>query len=297
MQADKITLLTDRGVVRVTGEDATSFLDNLVTNDLEGMAEGEARFAALLTPQGKILFDFLVVRTADGYLLDIARDKAAELVKRLVLYKLRAKVMLEDCAATYTVGVAWDGSGGVPSASIPYRDPRAADAGQRFIAQAQVPPPARQQATDGAQAFWRHLIALGIPEGGRDYAFGDAFPHEANMDRLQGVSFSKGCFVGQEVVARMQHKTVVRKRITRVTGASPLVAGAEVKAGEATIGTVGSVAGNEALAMVRLDRAIEALDKGEAITAGGVPIIVDPAALNTYRVDADRKSDLKAQRL
>ena len=314
MSDTKIALLDDRGVVRVSGEDATAFLDNLVTQDVTGMAEGEARFAALLTPQGKILFDFFVVRTVDGYLLDVARGKAAELVKRLTLYKLRAKVAIDDMSNYVCTWVIWasgdmhaiQSNGSIttfPSPVAAYQEPRQPIFGMvewRHIIDV------AQSETTMAMAKARQIdvgdyrtrrISLGIPEGGKDYAFGDAFPHEVNMDRLNGVSFTKGCFVGQEVVARMQHKTVVRKRIVKVTGAAPLMSGAAIKVGEATIGAVGSVAGNAGLAMLRLDRVIEANDKGQAITSDGQPLTVDGEPLELYRAESAAKAEVKAARI
>ena len=139
-------------------------------------------------------------------------------------------------------------------------------------------------------AYHTHRIALGIPEGGKDYEFGDAFPHEANFDLLDGVSFEKGCYVGQEIVARMEHRGTVRKRIVRVAGASELPATRpDVKIGDVVIGRLGSVAGRMGLAMLRLDRAIEAVDKGEPITADGIALEVDAAMLARQRkVMADK---------
>ena len=125
-----------------------------------------------------------------------------------------------------------------------------------------------------AEEYHAHRIALGVPEAGKDYALGDTFPHEADMDQLGGVSFTKGCFVGQEVVSRMQHRAQVRKRVVPVeaVGSGELQAGAEITAGAAVIGKVGSVAGRRALAMLRLDRAAEAKAKGEPLMAGGIEI-------------------------
>ena len=305
MTPDQIAVLTDRGVVRVSGEDALSFLDNLVTNDLLGMAMGEAKFAALLTPQGKILFDFFVVRTGDDFLLDVAREKAADLVKRLSLYKLRAKVEAADLSQTLQVVAGW-GLGLLGANRLRgYRDPRLEGLDDRLIGPSEPVAEvlrragleARERRSVEDASYHAHRIAVGVPEGGRDYPFGDTFPHEANMDRLNGVSFSKGCFVGQEVVARMQHKTVVRKRIVRLTAAGPLTSGAVITVGEAAIGAIGSVAGNQALAMVRLDRVIEAIEKGQQVTAGGQPVMVDPGDLQLFRDETARKSAEKAARI
>ncbi len=122
-----------------------------------------------------------------------------------------------------------------------------------------------------------------MPEGGKDYEFGDAYPHEADLDLFNGVSFKKGCYVGQEVVSRMQHKTVVRKRVVMVSGAAGLAAGADILFGEAAVGRVGSVDGRHALDMLRLDRAAEAQDKGIALTAGGIEVTPDANEVARYR--------------
>jgi hypothetical protein len=281
MSTPRIARLEDRGVVRVAGPDATSFLQGLVTNDIEKLATRPAIHAALLTPQGKILFDFLVVRDGDGYLLELQRDKVAELVKRLGFYRLRAKLEIVDASAVYEVAAYWgaapDALGEPPSGSIVLADPRLAALGWRGLAR--VPEalagagPRVMDPPRPAAPYHEHRIGLGVPEGGRDYAYGDAFPHEANLDQLNGVDFEKGCYVGQEIVARMEHRGTARKRLVPVKGMGPLPQpGTEVTAGEVSLGTLGSVAGGRALAMLRLDRAAEALQKGEAVSAGGVAL-------------------------
>ena len=281
MPTSHIALLPDRGVIAVTGEDARAFLDNLITNDMDLLDGQDAIHAALLTPQGKILFAFFVVKQQDGFLLDTARAGVADLMKRLTLYKLRAKVALNDISSSRTVVVAWGGPPPAVPLGAAYEDPRNPQLGHRLI----IAPEIAQKLAgedEGVAAYDRHRIALGVPEAGRDYLLGDTFPHEANFDGQAGVSFTKGCFVGQEVVARMQHKTVVRKRVVRVTGDGPLVESGDVKIGEANIGRIGSAAGKEALAMLRLDRAVEARGKGQSLTGDGVAIHVDPTALDAF---------------
>jgi folate-binding protein YgfZ len=166
-----------------------------------------------------------------------------------------------------------------------YADPRTDDLGWRLIV-----PRARLESLSGkhvpADMYDARRVELAIAEGGRDYALGDTFPHEANYDRLNGVSFTKGCFVGQEVVARMQNRTLVRKRVTMITGTEALATGTEVRLGAAVLGTVGSIAGPHGLALLRIDRAAEAADKGEPLVAGGATIIVDAGALDQYRASA-----------
>ena len=271
----KIAVLADRGVVRVVGADAERLLQGVITNDMDLLSAQPAIHAALLAPQGKILFDFFVAKAADGYLLEVAADKAADLAKRLAMYRLRAKVDLEDRRADYRVFALWGGAADTceDAAAVSFRDPRLSALGVRVLTAAPFAPAAAARHVEAsAEDYHAHRIALGVPEGGKDYAFGDAFPHEADLDQLHGVSFTKGCFVGQEVVSRMQNRASVRKRIVPVVGDAPLQAGAEVVAGAAVIGTVGSVAGAHALALIRLDRAAEAAAKGDRLVAGGVVI-------------------------
>ncbi|WP_099900809.1 YgfZ/GcvT domain-containing protein, partial [Methylobacterium frigidaeris] len=198
-----LALLPDRTVVAVTGADASSFLQGLLTCNVETLPEGEARLGALLSPQGKILFDFLVSRAPDGFRLDVARDRVTDLVKRLTLYRLRAQVTIEVLPLAVVAG--W----GAEAPSPALRDGRLADLGWRlYLPEDEAP------ATDAdAAAYAAHRIGLGVPEGGTDFALGDAFPHEALMDQLGGVDFKKGCYVGQEVVSRMQHRGTARTRI------------------------------------------------------------------------------------
>lgn len=293
-------ILNDHGAVAVGGAAAVAFLDNLVTNSLEGMDEGTARFAALLNPQGKILFEFVVVRTAEGYLLDVRRDKAADLVKRLTLYRLRAKVEIQDVSAQHAVAAVWWLPLGARPTSFTYEadvaamyaDPRDSRLGVRLIVKrAEGQPPIRHLtgvAMSDETAYRAARIDAGVAEACHDYALSDAYPHEANFDLTNGVSFTKGCYVGQEVVSRMQNKTVVRKRVVRITG-TDLAAGAEIKVGDAAIGSVGTSAGGRALALVRLDRVAEALDKQQQITVGGKPIVVDASAVERYRTSVKNK--------
>src|SRR5262245_30328995 len=277
-----VALLPDRGVVRVGGADAGKFLQGLVTHDIGRLAKQPAIHAGLLTPQGKIQFEFFVVQDDGGFWIDIAREKAAEFVKRLTFYKLRAAVTLTDSSAELDVCAAWgDGARTMPTAVLKaYGDPRLADLGERWL----LPSGAAEgfcAMTGGpvraaADAYHAHRIALGIPEGGKDYAFGDTFPHEANFDVLGGVDFDKGCFVGQEVVSRMQHRAIVRKRIVPVIGSSALpLSGTKIESDGVVIGTLGSTAGTRGLALLRLDRAEEAVAGGKTLTTGGVSITIE----------------------
>ncbi|MCP1550141.1 MULTISPECIES: CAF17-like 4Fe-4S cluster assembly/insertion protein YgfZ [Methylorubrum] len=259
-----IALLPDRAVVAVSGPDALPFLQGILTCNVETLPEGEARLGALLTPQGKIQFDFLVSRTRDGFRLDATAERVADLVKRLGLYRLRAKVSV---AAEPTLGVAaaWGGSE-TAAETVRVRDGRLPALGERlYFAEGAF-------SADATEAdYHTHRIGLGVPEGGRDFAFSDAFPHEALMDQLGGVDFKKGCYVGQEVVSRMQHRGTARTRILPIVyrdGPAP-EPGTEVTAGARSLGVTGSAAGERGLATIRLDRLGDALAVGEPVRAGG----------------------------
>jgi folate-binding protein YgfZ len=268
--------LNDRGVVRVSGEEVKAFLDNLLTCDLDKVLPERARLGALLTPQGKILFDFIVFEAppdaGGGYYLDVLKAYAPDLAKRLNFYRLRAKVLVEDRSESLAVVAGWgDAARPADEVGLVADDPRLPALGWRAVVAVED---AAGLAGVEAAAYHAHRIALGIPEGGRDFLFGDAFPHEALMDQLQGVDFDKGCYVGQEVVSRMQHRGTARTRIVPLVYVDGFVteAGAEVTAGDKTLGKAGTGANGRGLAMIRLDRAEDALAAGETIRAGGLPV-------------------------
>ncbi|MGA2567155.1 MAG: folate-binding protein [Pseudolabrys sp.] len=272
----KAALLPDRGVVKVAGDDARRFLNGLITNDMGKVAPGSARFAALLTPQGKIIVDFFVA-DGGGFFLDCPRALAAALVEKLNFYKLRAKVTAEDLSQALGVMAVWDGAG-LSEYGLYYADPRLAALGTRTI----LPPDfAAEAAADlgatltDAEAYDAHRIALGVPRGGMDFTYGDTFPHEADMDQLNGVDFEKGCYVGQEVVSRVEHRGSARSRVVPIAydEFSPLP-GVAMMAGDKQVGQLGSTAKGRGLAFVRLDRAADALAAGTPFTAGGIAIHV-----------------------
>jgi len=296
MTRARIALLPDRGVVAVNGDDARKLLQGVVTNDLDTFDHGApAVHAGLLTAQGKILFEFLIVPAQGGFLLETARERSAALVQRLMLYKLRAKAEIKDASANYTVAALWQDGGPpvAPEGAAAFVDPRHPALGIRILASLASDWVMAECAAEPATAddYAAHRIACGVPEGGKDYELGDTFPHEANFDWFAGVSFTKGCYVGQEVVSRMQHRATVRKRVVRVTGTEYLPSGhPEVRLGEVAIGRLGTVAGREGLALIRLDRALEASDGGQPLTAGGVAVVVDQMALARQREVAGQRA-------
>lgn len=277
-----IALLPDRAVVMVGGADATAFLQGILTANVETLPADEARLSALLTPQGKIQFDFLVSREGEGFRLDGPADRVPDLVKRLNLYRLRAKVTIAADPAQ-GVAAAWDGSE-TAARIVRKRDGRLTALGERLYFEQGA-----FSADASEDAYHAHRIALGIPEGGRDFAFGDAFPHEALMDQIGGVDFRKGCYVGQEVVSRMQHRGTARTRILPVTyhdGAAP-EPGTAVTAGARSLGVTGSRAGERGLAAIRLDRLGDALAAGEPVRAGGLLAGVIKPDFATFAFPAD----------
>jgi tRNA-modifying protein YgfZ len=269
-----ICLLTDRGVIEMAGPDAAGLIQRLITNSVLNIPKGEARYAALLTPQGKLMFDFFVVPLPPGpeagYFIDCLKEHIGDLVKRLDAYKMRAKVTFEDKSEGFGVAAAFGGEAPASVEGVVYRDTRAPDMGLRIIAPRDVL--ARLQNVSEA-AYEVHRIKQGVPKGGIDFAYGDTFVHDANLDLLNGVDFKKGCYVGQEVVSRVQYRQSARKRVVKIhfEGEAP-AQGTQITAGEAAIGQVGSTADREGLAMVRLDRLEEARASGVSLRAGNVGI-------------------------
>jgi folate-binding protein YgfZ len=275
----KAAFLPDRGVVKVAGEDARNFLNGLVTTDVALVQPGLGRFGALLTPQGKITVDFLITEApaghGGGFLLDCPRALAQTLADKLGFYKLRAKVTVENLSDSLGALAAWDGEPAIKP-DLAFADPRQENFGWRVLVPEELVP--KVAALIGADlvdstAYEAHRIACGIPRGGIDFMYSDAFPHETNMDRLRGVDFDKGCYVGQEVVSRMQHRGTARTRVVRlILEGSPPETGVAIVAADKPVGTMGSSADGMGLGLVRTDRAADAIDAGVPLTAGGIGV-------------------------
>ena len=285
----KAAFLPDRGVIKVSGADARDFLNGLVTTDVTLVRPGLGRFGALLTPQGKISADFLITEApaghGGGFLIDAPRPLAQALADKLGFYKLRAKVTVENLSDSFGVLAVWDGEPAT-TPDLAFADPRSDALGWRIL----IPEDLKQKVAElvgadlvDSEAYEAHRIASGAPRGGLDFMYGDAFPHETNMDRLHGVDFDKGCYVGQEVVSRMQHRGTARTRTVKIVldDFSP-EPGATILAGDKPVGTMGSTAGKNGLALIRTDRVSDALDAGQKLTAGGLAIhLADPAELRS----------------
>lgn len=265
--------LAHRAVITVSGEDAKDFLQNLVTTDIEGLKPGEAAYTALLQPQGKILFDFFILAQDGHYLIDCSAAQRADLVKRLTFYRLRAKVTIAE--SDEDVGVAPV----KPANGASFTDPRAAQLGARLI----VPKGSLPSGEDDGYRGGR--IRLGLADTDEDIGSGELFPHEANLDQLGGVSFKKGCFIGQEVVSRMEHRGTARNRIVPIYVPKGAPAkGTEIKAGDKLVGTVLSSTGSDALAVIRLDRLKDAVESGIGLLTETGPVHVRKPAWARFDV-------------
>jgi len=237
-----------RAIIQVSGDDPAKFLQGLVSNDLGRLARDGIVYAALLTPQGKYLADFFLVAHQDSILIDVAAPLADDLVKRLSLYKLRAPITLERVALPVSRG-----TGPAPEGAL--ADPRHPALGWRIYGQ-DLP-------DDGTD--WDALrVAHCVPEAGIELIPNDTFILEAGFDRLNGVDFRKGCYVGQEVTARMQHKTALRKGFVTVAVEGSAPVGSEIMSGEKVAGQLFTQAAGKAIAFLRFERASADMQAGLA---------------------------------
>jgi len=281
----KTAQLETRSVIVIDGPEAEHFLQNLITTDLDSLPAGEARPGALLTPQGKIMFDFVISRRGEaGFSIDCRNDVVDDLVRRLTMYKLRAKVTISKQEQELVL-VQWqDDSSGSSTDSGWLSD-------RRFPAEASVWRGYFADAAPTATAAEFDVLRLsfGIAESGVDYPLSDAYPHDILFDQNGGVGFRKGCYVGQEVVSRMHHRGTARRRIMLVEAMSDLPGpGIEIRAADRAIGTLGGAAGRRGLAIVRIDRVKDALDSGAAITAGDVAISLSIPDWASYTLPEDK---------
>ena len=282
------TLLDDRALISVSGPDAEHLLQNIITTDLDQLAAGEARPGALLTPQGKILFDFLISRDGEsGLVIECRADIADDFVRRLMLYRLRAKAEIKKLDQKL-VRVSWlDDS----SASQTDSTPEGALCDRRFAEPLKVWRAYGEHAAGDAAnrgAWERYRIVNGIAESGRDYALSDVFPHDVLLDQNGGVGFRKGCYVGQEVVSRMQHRGTARRRVLVATADTDLPApGTDITAGGRSVGTLGSTSGRSAIAIARIDKVKAAMDAGLPILAGEATLSLAIPSWATFTLPAD----------
>jgi len=257
--------LDDRAIIAISGPQARDFLQGLVTNDVvNGLAPGNALYTAMLSPQGKILFDFLVSEGEGALLLDVARTAGEALLKKLKMYKLRARVEIE-LRPQLGVYVGLKGHPdnrpvGYAERAISFHDPRLAQLGVRSIgALAEMP-----ANLPGPHHYHAARLELGVPEAG-DFGFEKIFALDAGLEELHGVSFTKGCYIGQELTSRMKHRATARKRILTVTADAALPApGTAITRGASDIGELISNHGQRGFALIRLDRLDETTGEARA---------------------------------
>jgi tRNA-modifying protein YgfZ len=278
-----IASLPNRAVLRVFGEEARDFLDKLVTTDMARVAPGKGIHTALLTPQGKIITDFFITEAdaADngGFYLDVPLVAAQELMKRLSFYKLRAKVSLEDLSTALSVTAIWGDTIFETETALSFIDPRLPILGLRIIGHKSqfdgIAEAFEATVTDpetALAAYHQHRAQNGIGEAVFDYQLGDTFPHEINMDQLNGIDFKKGCYIGQEVVSRMQHRGTARTRLVPLVSDNGFAVAENIPVlvGDRSIGITGTASSGMNLGLIRLDKAAEAMTAGIAMTAGAV---------------------------
>lgn len=268
IEAMTIETLSGRGVVAVTGEDRVAFLQGLVSGDVAGVLPA---WAALLTPQGKWLADFLVLAEGERLLLDLPRDDAALVVERLSRFRLRSKVALRDLSEALTVEAGWD----VPAPSGAWGDPRLPELGWRRV----VP---RGDGTAG-EGYDLHRLTLGVPDGARDLDREKSVLLEAGFDELRGISWSKGCYMGQELTARTRYRGLLKRRLFPVLVEGPLPPrDTPVTLDGREVGEMRSGRGDRGLALLRLEAAGAApLACGDAMLRPTVPSwmrLPEPAA-------------------
>ncbi len=287
---DQCVVLADRGVIALTGEDVTDFLQGLISNDIALVSENRSIYATLLTPQGKFLFDFIISAWPGGFLLDVEGSRRADLIKRLTMYKLRASVDIADMTdslavhALFGAGVIADrlslaaeaGAARAIDGGVVMVDPRLTGLGVRIVGPKDQVRDLAEDAgfKDGTQDDYERMrLALGVPDGGRDILVDKSFLLESNVEDLNGISFDKGCYVGQELTARTKHRGSIRKRLYQVTVEGPLPeAGTPIMHGDAEAGTMRSGIGDTGLALLRVEHVEQAAAAGDPLTAGEAKI-------------------------
>lgn len=277
-----VTVLDDRGLVRVTGADKRDFLQNIITNDVTRVSNSRVIWTALLSPQGKYLHDFFVVAVNDALMLDCEKLRAADLVARLQRYKLRSKVEIAEVSEDWTVAalmgtdadanalVGLEGQGGPFAGGVCYVDPRYGGMGARALiprgALAELLAAGFEKVERGS--YDHNRLCLGVPDGSKDLTVEKALPMESGFDALNGIDWDKGCYVGQEMTARMRYRATARRRLLPVSveGTAP-DPGTPITMGGREVGEMRSSAGDIGLALLRIDALAERHSNGSPLTA------------------------------
>lgn len=295
------TSLTDRGILSVSGIDSLAFLQGIVTNDVERVSSSHSIYAAILTPQGKYLSDFFIVKSGSGFLLDCPANQINELTKRLTTYRLRAKVDIEDQSKVYNVISVIDkkvhsdtGLSAIPGKTVTFNegivfvDPRLIELGIRAI----LPTSSTQNFIKkfgyreiSMPSYKATQFSLGVPDGGDDEILKQVFPLELGFDELNAISFDKGCYIGQEVTTRMKIRKLVKKRLVPIVfGGSPPKPGTTIRKQDMKAGQIFAASGGAGLAMLRL----EILDQ---VLAEGIELVTEEATLKVKKPSWFKTSD------
>ncbi len=287
--SDSRYAMLNRSVLAISGEEARSFLQGLISNDIEKVGPDQAIYAALLTPQGKCLFDFFIVQHNDSLLLEVEAERATALTQRLTMYKLRAKADIADVSADFGVAALLGASviddvrlGDAAGAArgldggVVFADPRLSALGGRAIlpkGEMTVSLEALGLRAGSVEDYERSRFDMGVPEGSAELGVDKSPLLELGFEELQGVDFDKGCFVGQELTARMKYRGLVRKRLMPVTfeGGTP-EPGTAIKAGSRDIGDLRSAGEHGGFAVLRIDKLKESTERGETLSADDVPV-------------------------
>ncbi|WP_208441101.1 CAF17-like 4Fe-4S cluster assembly/insertion protein YgfZ [Bartonella raoultii] len=265
-------LLKNRRILKVTGEEATDFLQVLITTDVTKIGPQEIFPGALLSPQGKVIADFLIGKRDDGYLIDIVVSLADILYKRLLLYKLHKKVEITQ-PSQELITVSWKNESDSLNFDSSFIDKRFPQKEKITRTYGKIP----FLASEYCDTWNRLRIRYAIAESGQDYEIGKVFPHDINYDQINGLSFNKGCYIGQEIVSRMHHRHAARRRILIVKSQQELTQGASVQAETKILGYLGTCAENEALILTRIDHIKEAMDNNIPFTVKNVPVTISIA--------------------
>ncbi|MEI7668550.1 MAG: hypothetical protein WCJ33_00510 [Pseudomonadota bacterium] len=262
-----IVFLENRSVIAISGDDRKAFLQGLITNNISKVSSKEAIFSAFLSPQGKFLYDFFIIENGEKLYLETDKNRASELIKRLLTYRLRAKVEIVELPE---LGVAVEieklGILEIDN-SIKYKDPRLPELGHRIIFPISQFP---NFSISNSTLYEQHRYSLGIPEGATDLVQNKSLPMEFHYDKLNAIDFNKGCYVGQEVTARSKHRATLHKQMFSVKSDNINLPpnGTIIMNGEREVGQMAGSFENAGLAVINID----AVNSGASLKAGGIDI-------------------------
>ncbi|WP_019220487.1 YgfZ/GcvT domain-containing protein [Bartonella senegalensis] len=259
----------NRNIIKVTGEEATHFLQSLITTDVKKIGPQEIFPGVLLSPQGKVVVDFLIGKRDDGYFIDISSSLSDTLYKRLLLYKLRTKVEIMQ-PFQELVTVFWKNETDTSNFDSSFIDKRFPTKEKIIRIYGETP-----FLTPEYHDNWNRLrVRYAIAESDKDYEIGKVFPHDINYDQINGLAFNKGCYIGQEVVSRMHHRRAARRRILLIKSPHELTPGSNIEAETKILGSLGTCAANEALALMRIDHVKDAMDNNIPFTVKDIPVTI-----------------------